>query len=211
MTKKDFYEMLTTITDIKQFVYNDDKQKVSIKIPLSWEQIEDFKKIILSLLGNPHVAEHKWEDDPIHANYKFDSHYIEIDENTLKIDKYGRLYADVNALISNENIVNSLAENEDFVEKLSSLLSKNVADTLLEKVREDIEALFWERYPNHPFAPPKDTGAASPLDDERPNDDYQHARPFELAHDVEECSLSYDRTRGYPGSTELAKKLHSAS
>jgi len=108
MTKENFYNILTTIIDPAVFRQDDLNKKISIRLPLKEENIKDFRKNILLMFGNPHIPAHNWDDDLIHNAYKFCAHYIDIDEQTIKYDKYGRLYADLgyitNELITNDNI-----------------------------------------------------------------------------------------------------------
>jgi len=117
MNREKLYELMTTILDRRHYQFDNEKCTITLDQPYTWDSIRDAKKSVLSIFGNPHIAQHKWEDDPIHAEYKFDSHFIEIDEETLQIDKHGRLfvsYEDIKhklekAVLSDEVFINKLA------------------------------------------------------------------------------------------------------
>jgi hypothetical protein len=129
INRKEFYEAATSVFDYNTFTYNDDEQKISIKVPLKWEQIVDLKKIVLSLLGNPHTPERDWEQDPAHWGYKFDAHFLEIDEDTIKVDDTGRLYVDISTLSNlqevKDKVLETILNDEATLDKIAQkLLSK---------------------------------------------------------------------------------------
>jgi hypothetical protein len=130
ISKKEFYEAATSVLDINTFTFNDDENKVTIKVPIKWEQIINLKKLVLSILGNPHTPERDWEQDPAHWGYKFDAHFFDIDEDTIKIDSTGRLYVDITTLSNlkeiEEKVVEKLLNNEELLDK--------IADKILQKL-----------------------------------------------------------------------------
>jgi hypothetical protein len=130
---QEFYEVASTIFDNKTFILNDEERKISIKLPLNWEQINNFKKTILSLFGNPHTPDRKWEDDPAHWGYKFDAHYFDIDEDTIKIDDRGRLYVDLNTFTNlepiKEKVIENILNDDETLNKIAAkILSKLTVD-----------------------------------------------------------------------------------
>jgi hypothetical protein len=130
INKKEFYNAATAVLDYKTFTFDDDQNKISFKLPLKWEQIVDLKKIVLTLLGNPHTPERDWEQDPAHWGYKFDSHYLEVDEDTIKINDQGRLYVDINTLTDltpvKDKVIEKILADEETLNK--------IAEKILEKL-----------------------------------------------------------------------------
>jgi hypothetical protein len=131
MTLKDLYKMLTAILDVNEFKMDDDAQTIQISLPLNWSQITDLKKTILASLGNPHTPTRGWENDPEHWGYKIDSHYLEIDEKTIKVDETGRLFCDVEDLIDHdiiqEHVINRILADDDALQAIADkILSKLV-------------------------------------------------------------------------------------
>ena len=127
MEKVQFYNMLTTILDENSFTMDDHNCKVSYRQPITWEDVKGLKSIILGCFGNGEIPYH---DDVSNQNYKFHSRYIEIDEDTIKLDKYGRLYVDTDLVFTDANI-ERLLNNEDFVKKIANTMltlnNKNAA------------------------------------------------------------------------------------
>ena len=119
MEKVQFYNMLTSILDESSFTMDDHNCKVSYRQPITWEDVKGLKSIILGCFGNDGIPYH---EDTSNQNYKFHSRYIEIDEDTIKLDKMGRLYVDTDLMFTDKNI-DKLLNNEDFVKK--------IADTIL--------------------------------------------------------------------------------
>jgi hypothetical protein len=110
MDKNTFYNMLTSVIDPKTIKTDDDKKQISFKIPFHMSNVAELKKMILAIFCNPHIADHDVEPDPLHLSYKFDSHYVEIDEDTIKVDKFGRLYVDVSKIGIDQIDIPILAE-----------------------------------------------------------------------------------------------------
>lgn len=124
MDKKELYEQLTTILSSKQYSFNHEKQRITIKRPYSASLIRHIKKICFAIFGNPHTMSHRWEDDPMHARYKFDSHFIEIDEQTIKIDKYGRLYVDFETV--KDKAEDLLINDAEFIKKIEKQVYRKI-------------------------------------------------------------------------------------
>jgi hypothetical protein len=112
MTEREkFWQMLTICTDVKSFKYDTDKKTISVELPILPENVKDFKKNILTIFGNPKVPTSDWESDLIYHAYKFDSRYIDFDNQSIVLNKYGQLS------ISNDNVVSDI-ENS-VLQKLS--------------------------------------------------------------------------------------------
>ena len=117
MTKDELYKILTTIIDRKHFDFDHIKQKITLHLPFNWDAFKFAKKNILAIFGNPHIPQGDWEDNLIPCEYKFDSHFIEIDEETIKIDKWGRLFVDYNDI--KDKLQKAILSDEDFLNKLA--------------------------------------------------------------------------------------------
>jgi len=126
--RKNIYDLMTSIIDADQFEFDHEKEKITLKLPYTPGMIKYIERIILTLFGNPNVAHHEFGDDPLHAEYKFDSHFIEIDEQTLQVDKYGRLFAHFDDIKYNlkeelrdeikEEVINNIMNDEEFLKEL---------------------------------------------------------------------------------------------
>jgi hypothetical protein len=124
--RREFFEMLSSILNVEDFKCDLDRQEISIYLPLKWEHIMEFKKTVLSFIGNPHTPDRKWEDDLTHAGYKIDSHYLEIDEATIKVDTTGRLYVDFEEVLDipavKEAVLENLLEDDAALERIAQKL-----------------------------------------------------------------------------------------
>jgi hypothetical protein len=129
--RREFFEMMSSILDVDDFKCDNDRQVISIYLPLQWEHIVEFKKTVLSFIGNPHTPDRKWEDDLTHANYKIDSHYLDIDETTIKVNPdTGGLYVDFEEVINipevKEAVLENLLNDEAALDKIAQKLLKKL-------------------------------------------------------------------------------------
>ena len=60
------------------------------------------------------------DTNEIQHNFKLHSKYIEIDEKTIKYDKHGKLYVDVENFVNQDEVIAKLMENPEFYEKIAS-------------------------------------------------------------------------------------------
>jgi hypothetical protein len=105
MTEKEkFFNMLTICTDPRSFKYDGDKKRLYIELPILPENIKNFRKNILSIFGSPEKPIEDWDADPIYHGYKFWSKYIDIDNETIKFNKYGQL------TVAEENVIDTIEE-----------------------------------------------------------------------------------------------------
>jgi len=78
----------------------------------------------VNLLGNseiPHPQNH-FDKKVLMSQFRINSHFIDVDNNTLGINKYGQLQVNVDALVDNDNIVKALVENKAFLDKIREYL-----------------------------------------------------------------------------------------
>lgn len=95
-----FWQLLTVCTDPRSFSYNDNKKTIKVELPILPENVKDFKQNILSMFGNPDKPAEDWDNNPIYYNYKFDSRYIDIDNETIQLNKFGQLSVSEKNLVS---------------------------------------------------------------------------------------------------------------
>lgn len=112
--KEELYNLLTVILD-KDFTKDDVHKKIGIQHKLSTDDIEGLECAVAGYFGeNLKHIEH------VTSDYKFKSEYINIDEETLKRDQYGKIYVDIEAFANTDDLVEALMNNETFIKKISS-------------------------------------------------------------------------------------------
>ena len=165
--KSEAFKVLSIILNNKHFDIDNDREKISIKYPPHNWLIRDMKKIILGIFGNPHTIEKDWAENLEKANYKFDSRFIEIDKQTLRIDKYGRIYVSVDdiefrikerllndtdfldvlmekAVLKDEKFITKflnkiMFNNKKYLKKLALIIWRYILDNSNKKDEEEIE------------------------------------------------------------------------
>jgi hypothetical protein len=115
MRKKEFYDMMTAVLNSNNFNFDHEKELISVNVPFTDTMVKHLNEVILGLFGNPKIAKHKFGDDPLHAGYKFNSHFIEVDEKTIKVNKYGRLYVSTRDL--EYDVKEAVMKDERFLER----------------------------------------------------------------------------------------------
>lgn len=116
-TKEEVYNYLTAILDSNSFEKNDKNKKISIKHKLTEEEMDGLVCHITNLLGQQILHD---PDKKGFNHYKFNSHFINIDNNTIKIDENGRFYVDIDAFLSEDKVAQKILENTEFVNKIKS-------------------------------------------------------------------------------------------
>jgi len=124
ITKTDFYKMMTTILDRRNFNFNHENESIRLSLPLNLDDIRNLRQTILLLFGNPNIPQHDWHLDPINCAYKFNSHYVDVDEQTIKIDQNGRLYVAATEL--KEQIRKEILEDEKFLKRLELKVIRSI-------------------------------------------------------------------------------------
>lgn len=116
-TRDEVYNYLTAILDSNSFEKNDKNKKIAIKQKLSKEEMDGLVCHITNLLGQNIIQD---PEEKGFNNYKFNSRFINIDNDSIKIDKYGRIYVDINAFLNEDNIVEKILSNPEFTNKVKS-------------------------------------------------------------------------------------------
>lgn len=93
MLRNDFYRMLKSVLDADQFLEDDIRSIVRIRLPLKIEDVKDLKLCILQMFGNFHVPFIDPHKNMHKAGYKFDSHWIDYDKVTIDVNERGKLCA----------------------------------------------------------------------------------------------------------------------
>lgn len=116
-TRDEVYNYLVTILDSNSFEKNDKNKKVAIKHKLTKEEMDGLVCHITNLLGQNIIQN---PEEKGFNNYKFNSRYINIDNDSIKLDKYGRIYVDINAFLNEDSIVEKILSNAEFINKIKS-------------------------------------------------------------------------------------------
>jgi hypothetical protein len=106
MTSRELYGFLKAILRQDQFEFDDDSQKIGVRLPVTAESIKNFDGIIRGLFGNGHDI----TPQGILDQYKFNSEYIATDNDTIKLDKYKQLYADIGEICDKQEFRDKVVE-----------------------------------------------------------------------------------------------------
>lgn len=123
LTRKETYNWLKVI--LKDGFYKDDSNMyISVNKKLTEDDMDSLTCSFVNLLGNseiPHPQNH-FDKKVLMSQFRINSHFIDVDNNTLGINKYGQLQVNVDALVDNDNIVKALIENKTFLDKIREYL-----------------------------------------------------------------------------------------
>jgi hypothetical protein len=123
LTRKETYNWLKVI--LKDGFYKDDSNMyISVNKKLTEDNMDSLTCSFVNLLGNseiPHPQNH-FDKKVLMSQFRINSHFIDVDNNTLGINKYGQLQVNVDALVDNDNIVKALIENKAFLDKIREYL-----------------------------------------------------------------------------------------
>lgn len=123
LTRKETYNWLKVI--LKDGFYKDDSNMyISVNKKLTEDDMDSLTCSFVNLLGNseiPHPQNH-FDKKVLMSQFRINSHFIDVDNNTLSINKYGQLQVNVDALVDNDNIVKALVENKAFLDKIREYL-----------------------------------------------------------------------------------------
>jgi len=123
LTRKETYNWLKVI--LKDGFYKDDSNMyISVNKKLTEDDMDSLTCSFVNLLGNseiPHPQNH-FDKKVLMSQFRINSHFIDVDNNTLGINKYGQLQVNVDALVDNDNIVKALVENKAFLDKIREYL-----------------------------------------------------------------------------------------
>ena len=123
LIRKETYNWLKVI--LKDGFYKDDSNMyISVNKKLTEDDMDSLTCSFVNLLGNseiPHPQNH-FDKKVLMSQFRINSHFIDVDNNTLGINKYGQLQVNVDALVDNDNIVKALIENKAFLDKIREYL-----------------------------------------------------------------------------------------
>lgn len=102
------------------FSFDEKTQTVKAVKKFTDDDIDSITCIVANYFGDK-IREYHTTDDFKKENFKFSSRWINIDENTIKYGKDGRLYVDTEGLINREEIINSIIESPAFVDKMEQI------------------------------------------------------------------------------------------
>lgn len=118
ITKKEVYYAMKNILDDENFTKIDDSYYIKLNKKFTQDEIEGIICSIANLFGNKIIEAHSQEE--INTNdFKFNSRYIDIDNDSIKIDKYGKLYVD----LESDALVDALMANPEFVKKIADKIT----------------------------------------------------------------------------------------
>lgn len=123
ITREEFYKWLKVI--LKDGFYKNDSDKtVSINKKLTEDDIDSLMCSFVNLFGQseiPHPANHT-DKKTLMSQFKVNSRYIDIDNKSIVLNKYGQLQVSIDSVINNDSLVEALAENESFLKKIKEYL-----------------------------------------------------------------------------------------
>lgn len=130
LTKDEAYNWLKVFLK-DGFEVNDKTQTVRISKELSEKEFDGILCDMLNLIGNkelPHPKDHN-EVKALYQNFKLDPNRIPIDSETLTINKYGLLQANIEKITNNDDIIEGLAKNETFMAKIKEYMKPELGNS----------------------------------------------------------------------------------
>lgn len=123
LTREEFYKWLKVILK-DGFYKNDSDETISINKKLTEDDIDSLMCSFVNLFGQSEVPhpENQTDKKALMSQFKVNSHYIDIDNKSIVLNKYGQLQANIDSIIDNELLVKALAENEPFMKKIKEFL-----------------------------------------------------------------------------------------
>ena len=116
INKDEIYNILTTILDSNSFEKDDKNKRIKLKHKLSVDEMDNVACYITNLIGQELLHEH--DKKGLSSRYKFNSRFINIDYDSLKVDEYGRLYVDIEHFLNEDSIVEKILNNTEFTNKI---------------------------------------------------------------------------------------------
>lgn len=117
VTRDEVYKIVATFLD-NNFEKDPVNKKFYLKKRLTDDELNDVICTFANLLGNKLAPMH--DTNEIQHNFKIHSQYIEIDEKTIKFDKNGKLYVDIDNFVNQDEVIASLMENPEFYNKIAA-------------------------------------------------------------------------------------------
>ena len=123
ITREEFYKWLKVILK-DGFYKNDADETISINKKLTEDDIDSLMCSFVNLFGLsevPHPENHT-DKKVLMSQFKVNSHYIDIDNKSIIMNKHGQLQVNIDSIIDNESLVKALSESKPFMDKIKAHL-----------------------------------------------------------------------------------------
>jgi hypothetical protein len=123
LTKQEIFNWLKVILK-DGFYKNQDDLTISVNKKLTDEDLDSITCSFVNLLGNSEIPHPQNQTDKkaLMSQFKVNSRFIDIDNNSLILNKYGQIQANIDAIVDNDELVKALSENEKFMNKVKTFL-----------------------------------------------------------------------------------------
>ena len=123
LTKQEIFNWLKVILK-DGFYKNTDDLTISVNKKLTDEDLDSITCSFVNLLGNSEIPHPQNQTDKkvLMSQFKVNSRFIDIDNNSLILNKYGQIQANIDAIVDNDELVKALSENEKFMNKVKTFL-----------------------------------------------------------------------------------------
>lgn len=130
LTKDEAYNWLKVFLK-DGFEINDSTQTIKINKELTKKEFDGILCDVLNLIGNKELPHPKsdYELKALYQNFKLDPNKIPIDTETLTINKYGLLQANIEKITNNDDIIEGLANNEQFMSKVKEYMKPELGNS----------------------------------------------------------------------------------
>lgn len=141
LTKKEFFDWLNVILK-DGFKIDDEKMTVSVKKQLTEKEMDSIVCSFYNLMGSKSLPHPKTHEDfkALCQEFKMNANFVPVDGKTIKVNKYGQIYADIDRLTNNGEIVKALLNNHKFMKEVKRHL-------LPEKMTMDFVEMWLLRSP----------------------------------------------------------------
>lgn len=123
LTKQEIFNWLKVILK-DGFYKNPDDLTISVNKKLTEEDLDSITCSFVNLLGNSEIPHPQNQTDKkvLMSQFKVNSRFIDIDNNSLILNKHGQIQANIDAIVDNDELVKALSENEKFMNKVKTFL-----------------------------------------------------------------------------------------
>ena len=123
LTKQEIFNWLKAILK-DGFYKNTDDLTISVNKKLTDEDLDSITCSFVNLLGNSEIPHPQNQTDKkvLMSQFKVNSRFIDIDNNSLILNKHGQIQANIDAIVDNDELVKALSENEKFMNKVKTFL-----------------------------------------------------------------------------------------
>ena len=123
LTKQEIFNWLKVILK-DGFYKNQDDLTISVNKKLTDEDLDSITCSFVNLLGNSEIPhpQNQTGKKVLMSQFKVNSRFIDIDNNSLILNKHGQIQANIDAIVDNDELVKALSENEKFMNKVKTFL-----------------------------------------------------------------------------------------